>query len=366
MLRRTLTLIMLIIGLGAFSGCYTLMFHSRWSQAESKDTIEAYENYLRHRSKGEFADKAKSRLEVLYYQKAKSKHTITDYTYFLKRFPKSDYKDVVRHRLEPLLLEKARSSSKISVCEDYLKMYAGSEHVDEIRSLLDLLVFHKAVATHTVTDYEKILKKYPNSRFSDDIKAKLMKLKIEMDKLEREIKRVLPSGVNVEITSESRYPLKPELLITAHLLDGYSPDNDDPLVKGDYGDNLKLAAWVQNRCARILKTIAHMEKLPSGSQFTVRVKHGVEVEYRSAIIPLGKPIYSDPSNFLSSYPSVSLGSSNEAMMIYEVSLSMNDISKLDRFSLNEKTIREMWDLNKNRIPELQFRPVSTTKNTYKF
>jgi len=87
--------------------------------------------------------------------------------------------------------------------------------------------------------------------------------------------RVLPPEGKVEVTTKGRFLSKPALVISAHLLEGHSPDEASPYVIGDYGTNEKLTRLVRYRCAKIIKAVATKSQIPDVSKIIIQARHGV-------------------------------------------------------------------------------------------
>jgi HEAT repeat protein len=103
-------------------GCATAM-KGDWQEAESANTVEAYEEFLKNHPEGELADKARSRLERMYFEKAQAKDTITDYEKFLKQYPKGDYADKAKEKIMELRFKETAKKDNISAYQKFLKSY---------------------------------------------------------------------------------------------------------------------------------------------------------------------------------------------------------------------------------------------------
>ena len=147
--------------------------------------------------------------------------------------------------------------------------------------------------------------------------------------------KVLPPEAKVEVTTKSRFLAKPVLIISAHLLEGHSPDETSPYVRGDYGTHEKLTRLIRYRSAKILKSVVAESQIPDVSKITIQARHGVRQIY---------------------YGSNS-GGGDVAMTIYVVSISINDVRNKNLLTITEKEIMALWKVDKNIIPSLHFQAV---------
>lgn len=145
--------------------------------------------------------------------------------------------------------------------------------------------------------------------------------------------KVLPPEAKVEVTTKSRFLSKPDLVISAHLLEGHSADDNNPYVRGDYGTHDKLTRLVRHRCARVIKSVVKETQLNSFSKIIVQGCHGVR-QY---------------------YSSIPIGGTDVAMNIYIVSIPLQMLDKEYMSKIDEDKIMSLWSVEKNIIPELEIR-----------
>jgi hypothetical protein len=115
------------------AGCATMQKH--WKDAESIDTIAAYEEFLCHYPHGQLAEQARIRLELLHFEKAKDKNTRESFV-------------------------------------DYLQQYPDGKYIDEVYSLMEIPYFKWAKDTNTFEAYERFLSIYPNSKYKENRELK--------------------------------------------------------------------------------------------------------------------------------------------------------------------------------------------------
>ena len=84
------------MGLFMLSGCMM----SYWEDTSSKNTIQAYESFLKEYPDEDISIEARSRLESLYFNKADHSYSIESYEEYLTRYPSGNYSDKAREKLE--------------------------------------------------------------------------------------------------------------------------------------------------------------------------------------------------------------------------------------------------------------------------
>jgi hypothetical protein len=226
----------------------------------------------------------------------------------------------------------AESINTVTAYEDFLRWYPSGELADKARTKLEALYLQKAKDTNTIEAYEMFLKRYPQSKFANEARLSLENLKSQLKAVENAARSVLPSEAKVEVTSVSRYPQKPDLVISAHLLEGHSADDKSPYVRGDYGTHEKLTRLVRYRCAKVLKSIFMVTNLPDAGKINIEGRHGVRQS------TIGIPF----------------GGTDVAMTIYQISLPLEKARQYNWPKLEEDKIMELWSVDKNIIPSLQF------------
>lgn len=141
----------------------------------------------------------------------------------------------------------------------------------------------------------------------------------------------LPQGVEVAVETQNRFLSKPDIVISAHLLEGHSADEASPYVKGDYGTHEKLTRLVRLRSAKIVKSVMACSKLPNVGSIVVNARHGVRQAY------VGRPS----------------SGTDAAMTIYAVRFGL-DAAEKETAVLTEEQIMQRFHVIRNIIPGLTF------------
>ncbi len=106
----------------------------------------------------------------------------------------------------------------------------------------------------------------------------------ELESIRAAAAAVVPNDESVEVVarmahyySKGEYVDLPEIAISAHLLEGHSPGETNPSISSDYTSSEKLRKMLQQRCAKIVKSVFTRSKiLPSIKMIVIEIKHGVE------------------------------------------------------------------------------------------
>jgi hypothetical protein len=142
--------------------------------------------------------------------------------------------------------------------------------------------------------------------------------------------KVLPHGTQVDVATAAR-----TIQISAHLLEGHSADEQNPYVRGDYGDHSSLTRLVRYRCALILQSVGRDASIPTtAASIVVNERHGV----RQFVVGGG-----------------SLG--DEAMTLYSVEIPVQVL----RSNTKIEAITSSMKVLSNIIPEISFSSVTVSR-----
>lgn len=156
----------------------------------------------------------------------------------------------------------------------------------------------------------------------------------EIERIQAAAAKVLPEEANVEVTLESGLLTEPTLIISAHLLEGHSHDEESPYVRGDYETHEKLVRLVRYRSAKILKSVINEDLPPDVKRIKIQARHGVRV-YHGPVLP-------------------HIRGKDTSMIIYMINVSIDDMKSIDRLRITEGAIMQLWGVEKNIIPRLKF------------
>jgi outer membrane protein assembly factor BamD (BamD/ComL family) len=295
-------------------------------------TIEACESFLwRYPDpNGKFAVKVQSRIEELDFQKTKDVGTIEACESFLKRYPNGKFSVEAQSRIEELDFQKTKDIGTIEACEIFLKRYPNGKFSVEVQSRIEELDFQKAKDIGDIEAYEMFIKRYPNGIFIKEANLKLKNLNEQIQNIEDTIFELLP-GANVKVESLLQYPRKADLVISAHLYEGWSADNNTPMVKSSNATNKELYILAEHRCAKIFRSIFQIiissnfiANLPDAGSIVINIRHGVSISYHPSGIP-SLLLYRQ-----------------EAQTIYQAGISLDEARKYDWSSISEDEIMRIF------------------------
>jgi len=90
-----------------------------WEKAESENTVSAYEDFLNKYPEGELADKAKVKIEEIFFKAAESENTVSAYENFLNKYPEGELADKAKVKIEKFpKLEKLDIDTSKSITEN--------------------------------------------------------------------------------------------------------------------------------------------------------------------------------------------------------------------------------------------------------
>jgi uncharacterized protein YceK len=147
-------LILFISVLLAASGCASVQ--SRWETAESQNTREAYEQFLKEHPDGEYAQRARSAIDKLLYDEVKGKDQIQPYEEFLKNHPQSQFSTEIKASLEEKLAALKEMPTKKIMLEQEDPSGSGAEIARAVDSVLKSRRYE--VHTTACADCDAVLK----------------------------------------------------------------------------------------------------------------------------------------------------------------------------------------------------------------
>jgi len=129
-----------------------------------------------------------------------------------------------------------------------------------------------------------------------------------------------------------------DLIIAGHLLEGENPDDSSPYVRGDYANKNKLETKAKYRIFKIYRSVYGGFPMTEFHCVRVQCKHGVRVQVvdiGSLTAPRGE-------------------GTDQAMTIFETSMSSEAAKKVDWNSASLSDIEKLWKVESNMIPSLHF------------
>jgi len=151
-------------------------------KAKHINTIKAYEEYKLNYSNGKYIIDAKNSVEKLYFENAIQTNTKKSYHQYLLIYPKGQYSVEANDKIEDLCYDEAKISKTIYLYEMYLSLYPNGRYKIKASFALDELYYHQIIQTNTIESCNNYLKKFPNGKYYEQVvirKKEMILLNIE-------------------------------------------------------------------------------------------------------------------------------------------------------------------------------------------
>lgn len=149
--------------------------------------------------RSEFTAAVRYKTEELYFEQAQSDQTLPAYEKFLKRYPRGVFADDARAAVEKLSFEQAVQKNTAAAYEGFLKRYPRGKSANPARLQIEKLHFERARAENTSAAYDGFLKRYPRGAFANEARSR---------------QRILSAGGTTEEWGKIMYP-RPQTNIRA-------------------------------------------------------------------------------------------------------------------------------------------------------
>jgi len=152
------------------------------------------------------------------------------------------------------------------------------------------------------------------------------------------VKTALPLGAHASTSMEALSPTARRVVISGHLLEGESPDDKRPYVRGNYGTRESLESKAKSRAYQIYQSIFREVSMTEFESVVVQCRHGVRVQ----TVPFG----------FATLPG--MGGTDQSMMIFQTSVAPATAQKVNWRSATLADVQRIWTIEENEIPSLQF------------
>jgi len=152
-------------------GCATTK--GDWKKAQSLNTVEAYQEFLRKHPKSEFTNEAKRNIMKLHWQRAKQTDSVKAYQEFLQKYPESEFSSIAKDRIEELEWQAALKVNTIEAYQEFLEKHSQSKHVLEAKERIEELIWTQAEKSNKLEAYGDYLLRYPNGKFANLAREKI-------------------------------------------------------------------------------------------------------------------------------------------------------------------------------------------------
>ncbi len=143
-----------------------------FEQAEEAASVEAYEEFLREFSSGEYAKQARNNLDTVHFRNAGSQG-VRGYQRYLRLYPYGKHAQQARNRIDELDFKSARKTGTVESYQGYLEAHPRGHYRGRAQREIIQLKFDTAVREGTPAALEAFLSENPGSFREDDARGKL-------------------------------------------------------------------------------------------------------------------------------------------------------------------------------------------------
>lgn len=169
MISRSLAV--LLTGASLLSGCVTA--ESRWQEVQQRNTVYAYESFVREYPEAPYAATARERIDQLSFEKAKQAGKEQAYQSYLKDFPNGRFAGEARQAIPRLAYETAARANTVESYEKFLARFPDHESAALAKERVRALRFDAAKNAESVSAIEGFLKQYPQGTDSEQLRQAL-------------------------------------------------------------------------------------------------------------------------------------------------------------------------------------------------
>jgi hypothetical protein len=197
-------------------GCATTK--GDWRDANKKDTIAGYEQFIKKHPQTSEAESAKKQIERLHadqdWKAAQTAGTIAAYQSFLSSYPDSTYTAQAKNKLEQLEAERdwksAQAVNSIAAYKEYLAKHPKSHDDSQANKIIEEMEaaadWQKIEVGGTIEAYQNYYYSHTNSKYAGDALSRMNQMKAENDWKNAKEKNTEDVWVNyiVKYTSTTR------------------------------------------------------------------------------------------------------------------------------------------------------------------
>jgi len=167
-----------------------------WEEAQTKNTIYAYKEFLSENPDSEFSSEARQQVEDLEWKETQKRNTVSAYQKFLKEYPQSPHCDDARNKIGNLQWAYTKRQDTTQALRDFIQKYPDSPHAKEAQERLKILenLEEKIKQAKNPGELEQFL-----DSFSKDLAPRLIPI-IE-DNIVSRIKQGTETGYSIPLST---------------------------------------------------------------------------------------------------------------------------------------------------------------------
>ena len=163
-----------------------------WTDVQTNDTVQKYEEYMKRYPKGRYVTKAKNKIkyakakELECFKDAEAIGTIGRYFEYLIKYPDGRYITAVQEKLNELqryddqAWKNAYSEDTIESYTKYLQNFPSGVNALNAKDKIEEIKWKDAKKTDTVDAYNDYLKYYPYGRFANTAQRRIKSIETEV------------------------------------------------------------------------------------------------------------------------------------------------------------------------------------------
>lgn len=136
------------------AGCESM--ESRWQDAQSKNTVEAYENFIKDYPESPFDEEAKGKIIELQFESAKEKNTILAYEEFIEKYPESSFIEEAQSKITELQYEIVRQKNTTEDYKKFIEQYPLSSYAKDAQNEILNIFANEIRTSKSLKDKEAI------------------------------------------------------------------------------------------------------------------------------------------------------------------------------------------------------------------
>jgi hypothetical protein len=204
----------------ALIGCATAQ--EDWEQAQTKNTAQAYQEFLENHPSSEWADTAKHKMEEKNWERAENLNIYQAYQQFLTKYPSSEHADIAKHKIEKFDWSQTEKINTIDGYQNFLVKYPSGEFSQMARQNINELDWENTKNLNTQSAYKEFLAKYPSGNLA---RKALKEIEVPQELIEKIPRTLVYEGSDVFISYK----------VSSKIIEVVYKDGRWRFIKSDFG-----------------------------------------------------------------------------------------------------------------------------------
>ena len=145
-------------------GCATV--RKDWEYAQTVNTVQSYQDFIRKHPQSEFSREAYNRIEKLDWQRTQATNTIDSYSRYLSHYQDGKFSSLAKERIDELEWKRAESEATVQAYLKFINDHPKSKFVSQAK--LDIekqeaKEWEKVNKNPSIEGYTDFLKLFPQT-----------------------------------------------------------------------------------------------------------------------------------------------------------------------------------------------------------